>query len=136
MPGFFPAPKPEYRPKKKPAGIPKKNVERAKKSFEEDFDSRAYVEAIHALSCAICGVAGWTEAAHTTSRGAGGKARDLAPLCGNRLGTVGCHRKYDLYDPEARQHELRLRSLAKKLWNSWKANRNLQPFMETPDAAS
>lgn len=47
------------------------------------------------LPCCACGLVGWSEAAHVTGRGAGGKTKDIAPLCGPRIdqGEEGCHRE-------------------------------------------
>lgn len=140
---FSPCPKPERTPPKarrplprqtKP--IPKRNPKRSARVFAEDFGSKAYIEALHAKPCAVCSVFGWTVAGHTKSRGAGGKVEDLVPLCASRfLGTpqavVGCHELFDARDPEVRQHELLLRTLAKQLWKNWNANgqRFSEPFL-------
>ena len=42
----------------------------------------SYAGAIREIGCAICGVQVLVHAAHVTSRGAGGLACDLVPLCG------------------------------------------------------
>lgn len=98
----------------------KRNPKRAAERFERDFGGKPYLEFIHGLECAICGaLCEWTEAAHVKSRGAGGRAADLVPLCGTRWGILGCHAKFDAHDPEARSHEPRLRSLARRLWSEW-----------------
>lgn len=104
--------------------IRKRNPKRAARLFTEDFGSSEYVEHLHSMPCAVCDVWGWTVAAHLTSRGAGGKVDDLAPLCATRFaGTAqaveGCHERYDARDPEVRQHEMRLRALARRLWSEW-----------------
>lgn len=102
-------------PKKR---TPIKRVNRARKAkrFEEAFGGKAYLEFIHGLECAVCGCrCELTEAAHLTSRGAGGKADVIVPLCGSRGGWTGCHRRFDEHDPAIRAHEPRLRSLAKRL---------------------
>ncbi len=103
---FTPCPKPAPRvrtPKVKPPrkAIPRKNVKRKERLFVEDFGGEEYLAFIKSLACDICGVEGFTVAAHLTSRGAGGKAGDLAPLCGphptgknGELG-IGCHAIYD-----------------------------------------
>jgi hypothetical protein len=103
------------------------NPERRAKLFKKHYDSKEYVEHLHAMPCAICGEYGWTEAAHTKSRGAGGKASDLVPLCGNHLGMVGCHQLFDSHDEEVEQHRPRLVAMAKELWNAWQ-NRSPEPF--------
>lgn len=109
-------------PKKR---TPLKKVNRARKArrFAEDFGGKAYLEFLHGLECAICGApCELTEAAHVRSRGAGGKAEDLVPLCGTRWGILGCHRRFDLREPGIRAHEPRLRSLAKRLWRDFQNN--------------
>ena len=104
--------------------LPRVNRERRAKRFESDFGGKAYLAFIHGHSCAACGVTGWTVAAHVKSRGAGGKASDIVPLCGTRYGVTGCH---DLLDcspwllPEGTV--MRLRALAKRLWREWNERR-------------
>jgi hypothetical protein len=116
--------------------VRKSNPERKRRLFEEDFGDEEYVKYLHSLSCAVCEAnCEWTVAGHTKSRGAGGKVDDLAPLCASRfLGTAtaveGCHEKYDRRDPEVRQHEMRLRSLAKKLRADWLAGREARESCE------
>ena len=96
------------------------NAARKRKAFIEDFGGKEYLEVIHSMPCAVCDApCEWTEAAHLTSRGAGGKADVIVPLCGSRFGELGCHAKYDLRDSELRDHEPRLRRLAKRLWSAW-----------------
>lgn len=95
-----------------------RKVNRARKArlFHEDFGGKEYLAFIHGLECAVCGMpCDLTEAAHLTSRGAGGKADVLVPLCGTRFGVLGCHARFDAHDPEIRKHEPRLRPLAKRL---------------------
>jgi hypothetical protein len=129
-------PKPEFKKKlrvsspKSPRRLKKVNPKRKKRLFQEDFGGKEYLAYIHSLPCAICEApCEYTEAAHVRSRGAGGKASDLVPLCGNRIyattglsrdvGVVGCHQLFDERKSDARSHEMRLRSLAKKLYSSW-----------------
>jgi hypothetical protein len=94
----------------KRTGRIKPNAKRRKKRFSVTFGSADYVRAIQAMPCAICGVSGYSEAAHVVSRGAGGKASDLVPLCGlikNVSGDArgfswtatlrGCHHQFDSY---------------------------------------
>ena len=82
------------------------------------------------MPCAICGTQGYSVAAHLTSRGAGGKASDIVPLCrartvyaGNTANSftwfTGCHGLYDAHEADARKQEGRLRELAAKLWQDW-----------------
>ncbi len=114
-----PAPKP-----KKPSKTAKK-----RKRFEEAFGGAKYHAYLTSLPCDICGVVGFTVAAHLTARGAGGKADVTAPLCRTRAGLScvgtgwweeGCHERYDAHDPEVRKHEPRLRELARERWASHK----------------
>lgn len=109
--------KPMKRTRLKPV-----NRKRRAKLFAEDFGGKAYLEFIHGLECAACGSpCEYTEAAHLTSRGAGGKVDVVVPLCGSRFNMPGCHHKYDAHDPELRALEPRLRSLAKQLRAEWLA---------------
>lgn len=60
--------------------------------------SEPYRRAVATLPCAICGVAGHSQAAHAnTGKGMGMKACDLTcfPACGPRPGEQGCHAKLD-----------------------------------------
>jgi len=111
----LPLPRPTKR-------IRARNPKRAKRLFTEDFGSKKYLEAIHVMPCAICGVYGWTVPAHTRSRGAGGKVDDIVPLCCSRWWIEGCHERYDRREVVARYHELRLRTLAKKLHADFQAH--------------
>ena len=124
-----PVPKPSKRVKAprelvRKTALAKSNPERRERSFEDAFGSKARVEWINGLPCAHCDVTGWTQNAHTRSRGAGGKACDVVPLCGSRVergvGVEGCHaildtRPWDL--PEGTVE--RLRALAKQLDREW-----------------
>lgn len=60
--------------------------------------SEAYRRAVAKLPCAICGVHGYSQAAHAnTGKGMGMKACDLTcfPACGPRPGMPGCHAALD-----------------------------------------
>lgn len=60
--------------------------------------SEPYRRAVATLPCAICGVHGYSQAAHAnTGKGMGLKACDLTcfPACGPRPGEQGCHAKLD-----------------------------------------
>lgn len=113
-------------PMKRKTGVPKVNRARKRKRFETDFGGEDYHAYITQFPCDICGVKSFTVAAHLTSRGAGGKASDLAPLCGVRLGMrgiiLGCHTIYDERRwllPEGT--EQRLREIAAKRWAEFHA---------------
>lgn len=96
------------------------NRKRKAKRLETDFGGRRYAEFISGLECAVCGAyCEWTVPAHLTSRGAGGKADVIVPLCAARFGINGCHERYDNHDEEIRAHEPRLRTLAKRLRNEF-----------------
>ena len=101
----------------------KPNRKRREREFERAYGGSAYVQHLHQFPCSICGVAGWTVAAHTRSGGKGRKADadTLAPLCGSRYGTEGCHEQFDRYEME--EHRMRLRALAKRLWRDWNERR-------------
>lgn len=114
---FFPAPKPEYVPKKKPKGVKPINSARKKELFAKNFGSKEHRARICSHPCAICGIEGLSEPAHIKTRGSGGTAENnIVPLCGNRHGVVGCHRLFDTYDESARKHEPNLKRLAKRLY--------------------
>lgn len=60
--------------------------------------SEALRRAVASLPCAICGVYGYSQAAHANAgKGMGMKACDLTlfPACAPRMGEVGCHAKLD-----------------------------------------
>ena len=60
----------------------KRNEKRRERLFEEQFGSVAFVKWVNLQECAIPGCGGWPcEAAHVVSRGAGGTAADIIPLC-------------------------------------------------------
>lgn len=61
--------------------LPKTNPKRRAKRWAEQFDSPEFLDFVHALPCAVCEQEP-SEAAHARSRGAGGKAADILPLCG------------------------------------------------------
>lgn len=125
----YAAPKPEPRVKQpKPAKprspIAKSNPERRERLFEDAFGSVERVEWINAMPCAICDVTGWTENAHVRSRGAGGKACDVVPLCGSRtergIGIEGCHQVFDCHPWDLPEGTVtQLRALAKQLDTQW-----------------
>lgn len=122
---IYPSPKdpPRERKARKPmkrGGRIKANRKRKERAFQEDFGGAEFLALIQAMPCAICGVEGITASAHLTTRGAGGKAEDTAPLCctskARKQGFIwrGCHQRYDAHDPEIRKHEPRLRREAKQ----------------------
>lgn len=60
--------------------------------------SETYRRAVASLPCAICGVHGYSQAAHANQgKGMGMKACDLTcfPACGPRPGIQGCHAALD-----------------------------------------
>lgn len=108
--------------------IRKVNPARRKRLFAEDFGGAEYLVWIQAMPCAICGVSGFTQASHVRSRGAGGKASDIVPLCqasvmGRDDGSLdlryGCHAAFDTHQLYAYGQKPRLIALAKKLWADW-----------------
>lgn len=114
---FNPAPKPTPKIKKAPKGLkptklPPINTERKKRAFKINFGGQ-YRDFIASLPCDVCEKRPPSDPAHLTSRGAGGKASDQAPMCRT------CHRGYDNHDPAIRIHEARLRRLALKRSAAW-----------------
>ena len=126
-----PVPKPTRRPKAprdlvRKTALAKSNPERRAERFETQYGGSEYVEYLHSLGCAICGVTGWTEAAHTETGGMGMKApaNTLVPLCGDRTGTTGCHRLLGEQPWKLPAGTLyRMRSLARKLHADWTTRR-------------
>lgn len=58
------------------------NPERKQRLFGEGFGSEARVRWVASLACVVPGCDGGPcENAHTVSRGSGGKARDVVPMC-------------------------------------------------------
>jgi hypothetical protein len=131
------APKPRKPKSGAPRGMKRsrlrpKNVKRSKKRFAENFGGE-YADFIRSLPCAICEVRGFSEAAHVRSRGAGGKASDLVPLCGPHAKSgasylyayVGCHQKFDEFrwtlPPDTAE---RLQVLAAELYAEYHSNRD------------
>lgn len=80
--------------------------------------SEAYRRAVATLPCAICGVYGYSQAAHAnTGKGMGLKACDLTcfPACGPRPGEQGCHAALD-------QGALFLKAVRRTLEPAWAAD--------------
>jgi len=96
---------------------------------ERPIRSETYRRAVASLPCVICGVPGYSQAAHAnTGKGAGIKTSDLTcfPACADRPGVRGCHSKLDqgaLYPKHIRQQleqawaaDTQRRLLAMGLW--------------------
>ena len=66
---------------KRRAKLKRQNMARQAAAFAEDFGSPERVTWLQAQPCAVCGRTP-SECAHVRSRGAGGKAADILPLCG------------------------------------------------------
>jgi len=80
--------------------------------------SQQYRRAVASLPCAICGVHGYSQAAHAnTGKGMGMKACDLTcfPACGPRPGFQGCHAALD-------QGALFLKAVRRELEPVWAAD--------------
>lgn len=83
--------------------------------------SEAYRRLVASLPCRICGIAGYSQAAHGSSgKGMGIKACDLTlfPACAARPGKIGCHAKIDqhaLFTKEER-HQLEPQWAADTQW--------------------
>lgn len=80
--------------------------------------SEAYRRAVASLPCAICGVPGYSQAAHANQgKGMGMKACDLTcfPACGPRPGFQGCHAALD-------QGVLFLKAVRRELEPVWAAD--------------
>lgn len=80
--------------------------------------SESYRRAVATLPCAICGVHGYSQAAHANQgKGMGMKACDLTcfPACGPRPGFQGCHAALD-------QGALFLKAVRRELEPVWAAD--------------
>jgi len=80
--------------------------------------NEAYRRAVASLPCAICGVYGYSQAAHAnTGKGMGMKACDMTcfPACGPRPGFQGCHTALD-------QGALFLKAVRRELEPVWAAD--------------
>lgn len=80
--------------------------------------NEAYRRAVASLPCAICGVPGYSQAAHANQgKGMGMKASDLTcfPACGPRPGFQGCHAALD-------QGALFLKAVRRELEPVWAAD--------------
>ena len=94
--------------------------------------SEAYRRAVATLPCAICGVYGYSQAAHANQgKGMGMKACDLTcfPACGPRPGFQGCHAALD-------QGALFLKAVRRELEPVWAADtmRKLWEMGLVPDS--
>ena len=61
--------------------------------------SEAYRRLVAAMPCKVCGIEGYSQAAHLPPEGKGVKQDDrlLFALCCTRVGVPGCHADYDQY---------------------------------------
>lgn len=85
--------------------LPSRSKDGAKRARvrRRQFGSDEFMDWLHALRCAVPGCVVWkVEAAHARSRGAGGTAADILPLCG---GPAGHH---------AEQHAIGVRTFERK----------------------
>lgn len=119
-PGAFRAPQPVATTSAEP--VPK----------DAPVRSEAYRRAVAALPCAICGVTGYSQAAHANQgKGMGMKACDLTcfPACGPRPGFQGCHAALD-------QGALFLKAVRRELEPVWAADtmRKLWEMGLVPDS--
>lgn len=76
---------------------------------DEPVRSEAYRRVVATHACKVCGIVGYSQAAHpNTGKGMGTKTddRECFPLCCDRPGVRGCHAKFDqgaLFTKEARR---------------------------------
>ena len=80
--------------------------------------NEAYRRLVAALPCVICGIAGYSQAAHgSAGKGIGIKACDstLFPACAPRPGVAGCHAQLD-------QHALFTKTVRHQLEPAWAAD--------------
>lgn len=73
---------------------------------EEPLRSEGYRRFVTSYACFDCKIAGYSQAAHENlGKGLGLKVSDLRiwPLCGPRLGLMGCHFQFDNYIERTRE---------------------------------
>jgi hypothetical protein len=107
--------------KKPRSRIASKNPARKRERFISDFGGAALNELLKSLPCVVCGIKGFSLAAHLKTRGSGGKADVQVPMCATRGTTEGCHEKYDRRVPEVRAYEERLKWFARGFFWCWNA---------------
>lgn len=90
-----------------------KNPKRAAKLRKKQFGG-AYRDLIVSLGCCVCGRSP-SEPAHVKSRGAGGTAKDMVPLCSEH------HREQHQIGIRSfeRKHGIDLAELARVYWSRW-----------------
>ena len=67
----------------------------------EHLRNEHYLRAVASLPCCVCGIVGYSQAAHANrGKGAGFKTDDRTcfALCCDRPGVKGCHPKFDQYE--------------------------------------
>lgn len=80
--------------------------------------SESYRRAVAGLPCKVCGIVGYSQAAHpNTGKGAGIKTDDRLcfPLCCDRPGVQGCHPKFD-------QHAMYTKAARRAMEPAWAAD--------------
>jgi hypothetical protein len=91
-------------------------------SKEEPMRSEGYRRLVATLPCKVCGIVGYSQAAHpNTGKGSGFKTDDRLcfPLCGPRPSEAGCHSKFD-------QHALFSKAVRRELEPVWGADTRRQ----------
>ena len=98
------------------------NPERRAKTWASRYGSIAYVKHLESRPCDLCGVRGYSVAAHVPPRSAGGRKENQVSLCytrpdwsDQRHDIIGCHDKVDAHRIPAEVEE-RLRGLGPKLY--------------------
>lgn len=100
------------------APVPVSDAPAAQVNKDAPVRNEAYRRAVASLPCAICGVYGYSQAAHAnTGKGMGMKACDMTcfPACGPRPGFQGCHAALD-------QGALFLKAVRRELEPVWAAD--------------
>ena len=101
--------------------VKRKNARRSAKEFRRAYGSKERVQAVQAMPCVVCGALP-SQNAHVRSRGAGGGAEDIVPLCG---GPGGCHTEQHTIGVQSfeRKHGICLKDAARKTQEAWDALR-------------
>lgn len=96
-----PAPKPVHKPLASAPNYASASAIAPPVLKGEYLRHEGYRRAVASLPCCVCGIAGFSQAAHSNrGKGAGLKTDDRTcfALCCDRPGVKGCHPKYDQYE--------------------------------------
>lgn len=98
--------------------IKRTNPKRLKRLREQQFGGE-YADTIRALGCCACGAPPPSVCHHTRTRGAGGTAKDMVPVC-----SPGCHEEIHQMGRTTFEeiYQINLKGLASTLWRRYSAS--------------